>query len=89
MPIDPLDLLSEMQREEVQHALADPAAKERLIVTTLVQLRDAEQVCMAECKPGFERRISRLERWLWKALTLWALLAGLGSAGAVAWGLLK
>ena len=51
---DPLERLSQIQQEEAEHALNDPNIKERLMVSTLIELRDKCSV--------HEKKIKRLER---------------------------
>ena len=52
--VDPLDLLNEHQKAEAERALLDPEVQQRLIVSTLIVMRD--------CQAGHERRLKRLER---------------------------
>jgi len=51
---DPLDRLSQIQQEEAEHALNDPNIKERLMVSTLIELRDKCTI--------HDKKIKRLER---------------------------
>ena len=51
---DPLELLDEIQKEEAEIALSDPKVRERLMVSTLITLRDSSS--------KLETRVKRLER---------------------------
>ncbi len=84
MALDPLDLLTELQRREVEDALADPAQRERFLVAAVVQVRDdvaglklrdsnAREYCRDTCGPAIDKRFGRLERF-----RSWLLGIGIG-----------
>ena len=100
MPLDPLDMLNEMQRTEVEAALKDPEARERFMVAALVGLRDtvnglelrdrdAKQQCLNVCRPAFVTRFERLERFRSWLCGIGAALVALAGLGLTLWGLLK
>ena len=70
---DPLDMLSQLQRLEVEEMLRDPAAKERFVIGALVQVRDDVADVKNAKLPEVFHRLGKLERFK-------AWLCGVGAA---------
>ena len=72
--------LDELSKAEAARALADPEQYKRVLLTSVLALRqeqrDAGRFCLEECRPETQRRLSRLERFkVW----LIGLGAGIGA----------
>ena len=100
MTLDPLDMLNEMQKAEVEQAMADPLARERFVISALVAVRDdvaglklrddaAHMYCRDTCRPAFVTRFERLERFRSWLMGIGAALVALAGLGLTLWGLLK
>lgn len=94
---DPLDFLNEIQRREVEEALAQPGGEVRFLVGAVVQVRDqvraledrdkaAKEYCLETCRPELQKRLGTLERFRTRLL---GIFAGLVIAGALGGGVFE
>lgn len=87
------DELRRLRALQVQEALADPRERDRIVVETLLELRDdqtaAGKFCLTECRPGLHGRLRRLERFKVWLLGVGAALVVGGGLALSLWGLLR
>ena len=69
---DELDELEMIRKQQVAELLKRPEEKERVLLETVLELRDSDRraktFCKDVCAPGFRRQIGRIQRFMWMVL---------------------